>query len=151
MQAGPALYLLSSAILRTLIGEAMKTIGRFGRFAIIAAVIGIAAPFLISVCLFGSTLQSFVSGAQPTPGYWSGAPTAVPTPVPGPVQAWTRSAFSASGGALFIVWSVLGALGGEALALYRARDELNPVPHALLGALAGSLVFIGISLCGFLK
>ena len=135
----------------SIIGDNMKNIGQIRQFILIGAAIGIFMPFFISVCLFGTTLQTFVAGAQPTPGYWSGAPTAAPTRAPSQVQVWTGNTFSAAGGAFLVVWSVLGAFAGEALALRRWREELNRIPYALLGALAGSVVFIGITLCGFLK
>jgi hypothetical protein len=126
----------------------MKNIGQF---VLIGAAVGIVVPFFVSVCLFGTTLQTFVAGAQPTPGYWSGAPTAVPTRPPGPVQAATGKAFSAAGGALFIVWSMLGAFAGQAIGRRLSRDDINPLPKILLGAFAGSVVFIAFTLCGFLK
>ncbi len=129
----------------------MKNIGQIRQFILIGAAIGIVMPFFISVCLFGTTLQTFVAGAAPTPGYWSGAPTAAPTRAPSPVQVATGNAFSAAGGALFVLWSVLGAFAGQAIALRRSRDEINPTRNALLGAAAGSVVFIAVTLCGFLK
>ncbi len=128
----------------------MLKISALTRFLLIGAAVGTLVPFTLSLCLFGTTLQSFVSGAGPTPGYWSGAPTPVPTPVPGPVQTWTRQAFSTGGGAVYILGSMLGAFAGEALALRRNRKEPGANGRAVLGALAGSVVFIGISLCGFL-
>ncbi len=124
---------------------------QLGQFLIIGAAIGIVMPFFFALCLFGSTLQQFVAAPQPTAGFWSGAPTAVPAPPPGPIRTWTGNAFSAGGGVVFVAWSVLGALAGQALALRRWGKELNPLPYALLGALLGSLVFIGITLCGLLK
>jgi hypothetical protein len=129
----------------------MKRFGQAGQFILIGAVVGIIMPFFFSLCVFGTTLQTFVSGAGPTPGYWSGAPTAVPTRPPGPIRTWTGNAFSAAGGVVFILWSLLGALAGEAAALRRWRGSLTPTRDALLGAVAGSLVFIAITLCGFLK
>lgn len=129
----------------------MNSIGKTGQFLMIGGVVGILMPFFVSVCLFGTTLQTFVSPPPPTAGYWSGAPTPVPTPPPGPIRTWTGNALSAAGGLFFILWSVLGALAGEALALRRWGNELNPGRYALLGAATGSVVFIGITLCGFLK
>ena len=129
----------------------MKKLRQYGQFLLTGAAVGIMMPFVISMCLFGTTLQNFVAAPSPTQGYWSGAPTAAPTRPPGPIRTWTGNAFSTAGGAVFVLWSVLGALGGEALALRRWREDLNVAPKAWIGALAGSVVFIGISLCGFLK
>ncbi len=129
----------------------MKNIGQIRQYLLVAAAVGIIMPFFFALCLFGTTLQNFVAAPQPTAGYWSGAPTAAPTRPPGPIRTFTGNAFSAAGGTFFVLWSVLGALAGTALALRRWGEELNPLPYALLGALAGSLVFIGVTLLGLLK
>ena len=121
------------------------------QFLFIGAVVGIVAPFFLSLCLFGTTLQTFVAGAQPTPGYWSGAPTAAPTHPPSQVQVWTSAAFSSAGGAIFVLWSVLGAYAGEGLAVWRWRKEWDATRRAWLAAAVGSFIFMGITLCGFLK
>ncbi len=129
----------------------MRTIWNLRQHLLIGAVIGIIMPFFFALCLFGTTVQEFVAAPQPTAGYWSGAPTPVPAPPPGPIRTWTGNAFAAGGGVLFVMWSVLGALAGAALALRRWGQELNPFPYALLGGLAGSLLFIGVALFGLLK
>ena len=129
----------------------MKNLAQLRHFLIVGAAVGIIMPFFISICLFGTTLQSFVAAPQPTAGFWSGAPTAVPAPPPGPIRTWTGNAFSAAGGVVFILWSVIGAFAGEALALRHWRDSLTPTRDALLGSAAGSIVFIFISIAAFLK
>ena len=121
------------------------------QFLFIGAVVGIIAPFFLSLCVLGTTLQTFVAGAQPTPGYWSGAPTAAHTRPPSQVQVWTSAAFSSAGGAIFVLWSVLGAYAGEGLAVWRWRKEWDATRRAWLGATVGSFIFMGITLCGFLK
>ena len=126
-------------------------IGPLRQFLLIGFAVGVIAPFFMSVCLFGTTLQTFVQGAGPTPGYWSGAPTAAPAPPPSPVQVWTGNAFSAAGGALFVLWSVLGAFAGQTFAAWKWRDEWHATRRAWLAAAAGSFVFMGVTLCGFLK
>lgn len=125
-------------------------IGPITQFLIKGIVVGTIAPFFLSLCLFGTTLQVFLEGA-PTPGYWSGAPTAVPTRVPSPAQAWTGKTFKSAGGAFFVLWSILGAFAGEAIAVRRWGKDWNATRNAWLGALAGSFIFMGISLCGFLQ
>ncbi len=118
------------------------------QFFIIAGVVGIVLPFILTLCLFGTTLQTFVAGQAPTPGFWSGAPTAAPTRIPSPVQEWSRTAFSSADGAVFLLWSVLGACAGEAVALRVRRDPWIATRTAWLGAVAGSVIFLGITLCG---
>ncbi len=125
-------------------------IGQIRQFLIIGLAVGAIAPFFLSVCLFGTTLQTFVAGA-PTAGFWSGAATAQPTRVPSPVQAWSRTTFSEAGGAFFVVWSVLGAFAGQAFAAWRWRDEWHSTRRALFAAVVGSFLFMGFTLCGFLK
>jgi hypothetical protein len=120
------------------------------RFVIIGLAIGIILPVFLTLCLFGTTVGKFVANPEPTQGYWSGAATPAPTPVPGPVQVWTRNTISAANGAVFLLWSVLGAFGGEALAVRRGR-EWDATRNAVLGAAAGSLVFVVIAVCGFLR
>ncbi len=129
----------------------MDKLKSISQFLLIAVVAGIVIPYFFSLCLFGTTLQTFIQGAQPTPGYWSGAPTGVPTQVPSAVQVWTGSALSSSNGAFFVLWSFLGAVVGEGLAVWRWRREWDATRRAWLGAIAGSFVFIGITLCGFLR
>ena len=126
-------------------------IGPVTQFLIIGAVVGIIAPFIISICLFGTTLQSMVAGAVPTPGFLSGAATPMPTQVPNPVQVWTNDTFSAGGGAVFVLWSMLGAFAGEAIAVARWRNEMDATRRAWLAALAGSIIFMVIALCGFMR
>ena len=121
------------------------------QFLLIAAVVGFLVPYFVSLCLFGTTLQSFVAGAQPTPGYWSGAATAAPTRAPSPVQVWTGAALGFGGGAVFVLWSVIGAVIGEGIAAWRWGKEWDATRRAWLGALAGSIIFIAITLCGFLR
>ncbi len=87
---------------------------RIAQFVLIGLGVGIVAPFFLSLCLFGSTLQVFMVGA-PTPGFWSGAPTPGPTPVPSQVQQVSSAALNWGGGAVFVLWSILGALAGEAV------------------------------------
>jgi hypothetical protein len=126
-------------------------IGPITQFLIKGGVVGTLLPMILSMCLFGTTLQTFIAGPQPTPGYWSGAATLAPTQAPSPVQVWTSTTFSAAGGAVFVLWSVLGAFAGEALALRRRAEEWNATRNAWLGAIAGSVIFVGIALCGFLR
>jgi hypothetical protein len=122
------------------------------QFLLIGLLVGVITPFFISLCLFGTTLQTFVAAPQPTTGYyWSGAPTPVPTRVPSPVRVWTGTAFSSAGGAVFLLWSILGACIGEAAALRWLRVDWDKVRKAGVGAIAGSLIFIGITLCGLLR
>jgi hypothetical protein len=128
-------------------GEKMK-FGPIGQFLIKGFAVGVLAPYLLSLCLFGTTLQTFVAGAQPTPGYWSGAATPVPTAVPSAVQVWSGNAFSAAGGALFVVWSSVGAFAGEGFAVRRWGKEWDATRRAWLGALAGSFLFMAMALCG---
>ncbi len=121
------------------------------QFVLIAGVVGLLVPYFVSLCLFGTTLQTFVAGAQPTPGYWSGAATAAPTRAPSAVQVWTGAALGSGGGGVFVLWSVIGALAGESIAVWRWSREWDATRKAWLGALAGSVIFIGITLCGFLR
>jgi hypothetical protein len=126
-------------------------IGPIAQFILIGVVIGTCLPFVLSLCLFGTTLQSFVAGQPTASGTWSGAPTPEPTRVPGKVQAWTGTAFSSAGGLVYLLWSMLGAFAGEALAVRRWGKQWDGTRMAWLGAVAGSAVFIGVTLCGFLK
>jgi hypothetical protein len=121
------------------------------QFLLIAGIVGLLVPYFVSLCLFGTTLQTFVLGAQPTQGYWSGAATAAPTQAPSPVQVWTGTALSSGGGAIFVLWSVLGALAGEGIAAWRWGKDWGATRKAWLGALAGSFIFIAITLCGLLR
>jgi hypothetical protein len=111
-------------------------------FLMIGAAVGILVPFFLSLCLFGTTFQSFM------PGYWSGAPTAAPTAPPSRVQVMTNAALTSSGGVLFVLGSVLGAYAGEAVA-FRRRDKVwHATRNAWLGAIAGSVIFIALTICG---
>ena len=124
---------------------------KISHFLILGVVVGTLVPTALSMCLFGTTVQSFVAGPTPAGGFWSGAPTPVPTPIPSPAQVWTKKTFSAANGAVFLLWSVLGACAGEGLALRRWGKDENAARNAWLGALAGSVVFVGIAVCGFLR
>ncbi len=117
-------------------------------FLMIGAVVGILVPFFISLCLFGTTFQSFMAGPQPTPGYWSGAPTAVPTAPPSQVQVWTNAGLTSGGGGVFVLWSMLGAFAGEAVALRRRDRAWHATRNAWLAAIAGSVIFIALTICG---
>ncbi len=125
-------------------------IGPVGQFLIIGAAVGILAPFILSLCLFGAPLQMFLAAPQPTPGYWSGAPTAAPTPIPSAVKVWTNSALTSTGGAVFVLWSVVGAFVGEAVAVRRWGKDWDATRKAWLGAVVGSILFNGIAVCGLL-
>ena len=120
------------------------------QFLLRAALIGVLLPFFIALCVFGTTLQSFVS-PQPTAGYWSGAATPQPTAVPSPVRVWGATALSSASGGVFVLWSLLGALAGEGLAVWRWGREWDASRRAWLGALAGSVTFIAVALCGFMR
>ena len=123
-------------------------LGPIAQFLLKGFTVGVLAPYFLSLCLFGTTLQTFVAGAQPTAGYWSGAPTPQPTSVPSPVQVWAGNAFSSSGGGLFVLWSLVGAFTGEGFAVRRWGKEWDATRRAWLGALAGSFLFMAIALCG---
>jgi hypothetical protein len=124
--------------------------GPITKFLLIGGAVGVVVPVFLTMCLFGTTVQKFVANPEPTAGYWSGAPTPVSTPVPSAVQVWTKTTISAAGGAVFLLWSVLGAFGGEALAVRRGKEWDAP-RNAWLGAVAGSLIFVVIAVCGFLR
>jgi hypothetical protein len=128
-------------------GDAMK-FGRIAQFIITGGVVGTLLPFFVSLCLFGTTLQTFVSPPQHTTAFWSGAPTPEPTPIPGPVQAWTSRTLSSGGGIVYLLWNVLGAYAGEAVALRRLGQQLGATRRAWLGAVAGCVIFMGIALLG---
>jgi hypothetical protein len=123
-------------------------IGAIPQFLIIGGVVGTLLPYLLSLCLFGTTLQTFVAAPPPKTTLWSGAPTPVPTPVPSRVQVWTGAALSSKGGIGFMLWSVLGALAGEAVAVRRSGKDGGAPSKAWLGAAAGSVIFVGVALCG---
>jgi hypothetical protein len=125
-------------------------LGPIAQFLLIGVVVGVLLPFILSVCLFSSTLQTFIASPLPTPGYWSGAPTPVPTPPPSHVQIVGGSVLRAAGGLVFVLGSILAACAGEAIAVRRSK-EWNATRNAWLGAMAGSVIFIGIALCGFLR
>jgi hypothetical protein len=118
------------------------------QFLIIGIVVGTFLPFFLSICLFGQTLQAFVAAPPPAGGFWSGAPTPMPTPVPSAVQVVTGTALSSAGGLGFVLWSVLGAFAGEALMVRRWGKDLGLTRMALFGAVVGSALFIVISLFG---
>ncbi|HTP00706.1 MAG TPA: hypothetical protein VMJ64_04975 [Anaerolineales bacterium] len=118
------------------------------QFILIGTAVGVLTPFFLSLCLFGTTFQTFMAGPQPTPGYWSGAPTAAPTAAPNSVQVWTNTTLTSSGGVGFVLWSMLGAFLGEAVAVRRSAQDLHPTRNLWLGALAGSGIVIAITLCG---
>lgn len=125
-------------------------IGPLIRFLLTGLVVGTLAPFALSLCLFGTTLQTFVTGGPPAAGFWSSAPTPTPTPIPSQIQAWSRQTVGSSGGAFLVLWSVLGAWIGQGLALRLQGQDPRTGRWALTGAAAGSAMFIGIALLGFL-
>ncbi len=113
---------------------------------LIGGAVGVLVPFLMSLCLFGSTFQTFLAGPQPTPGYWSGAPTGSPTPVPNPVQVATNTALTSANGVGFLLWSMLGAFAGEGIAVRRFGRDFHATRNAWLGAAAGSILLVLITL-----
>ena len=123
-------------------------IGPITQFLMIGGVVGAFLPFFVSLCIFGTTLQTFVAAPPPTAGYWSGGPTTVPTRVPIRAEVLTGTARSAGSGAVFVLWSRLGAFAGEAVAIRRGGKEGNATRKAWLGAIVGSAIFIGLGLCG---
>jgi hypothetical protein len=120
------------------------------KYLIIGAVVGTLVPYSLSFCLFGTQLQTFLAHPQPETGFWSGAPTPMPTAVPSPIQVWTTTTLTSSGGAFFVLWSVLGAFAGEAIAARRG-DVWNATRQAWLGAIAGSIILNGLALCAVLR
>lgn len=118
------------------------------QFLLIGIGVGMVLPFFVSICLFGTTLQTFVVAPQHTAPFWSGAPTPEPTPIPTPLRAWTNRTLSSGGGAVYILWSVLGALAGEAIAIRRWRAARHATRMALLGAIVGCTIFMGLGFCG---
>ncbi len=129
----------------------MKLIKSIAEYLLIAVVAGVLVPYFFALCLFGTTLQTFIQGVQPTPGYWSGAPTGAPTAVPSAVQVWTEGTLSSANGAFLVVWSFAGALVGEGFARWRWGNDWHAGRKIWLGALVGSFLFIGITLFGFLR
>ena len=83
----------------------MKT-GSILKFILIAAFIGALIPMSFSICFTGTTLQAFVLAPPPPGGFWSGAPTPVPTPIPSEAQVVTAKVLSSGGGSIFILWSM---------------------------------------------
>ena len=125
-------------------------LGRVAQFVLIGCGAGLVAPFFLSLCLFGSTLQVFMAGA-PTPGYWSGAPTAAATPVPGQVQQVGSAALSRGGGAGFVLWSIIGALAGEALgSRWPGGHPWHQARREIMGAILGALLFSVIAIFIFM-
>ncbi len=123
---------------------------RIAQFILIGLGAGIVAPFFLSLCLFGTTLQVFMVGA-PTAGFWSGAPTAGPTPVPGRVQAVSSAALSRGGGAVFALWSVVGALVGEAVGgRWPGGHPWSRTRREIIGAILGAVIFSAIAIFIFL-
>ncbi len=125
-------------------------LGPVAQFLAIGVLVGSIAPFFLSLCLFGTTLQVFMA-AEPTPGYWSGAATPMPTAVPGQLQVWTSAALAHGQGAAFVVWGILGALAGEAVGdRWPGGHPWQRGRRAWLGAIAGSLLFSMVALFIFL-
>ena len=118
------------------------------QFLVIGVGVGTFLPFFVAICLFGATLQTFVVAPEHTTPFWSGAPTPEPTPVPTPLRAWTNRTLSSGGGAFYILWSVLGAFAGEAIALRRWGRSTRATRMALLGAISGCVIFMGVGFCG---
>jgi hypothetical protein len=118
------------------------------QFLVIGVGVGTFLPFFVSICLFGATLQTFVVAPEHTTAFWSGAPTPEPTPVLTPLRAWTNRTLSSGGGAVYILWSVLGAFAGEAIALRRWGQSHRATRMALLGAITGCVIFMGVGFCG---
>ena len=103
--------------------------GPIAQFVAIGVMIGIVAPCVLSLCLFGLTLQ-VVMAAEPTSGYWSGAPTPGPTPVPSRAQAWTSDPLKNAGRGVLVLWSILGGLAG----ISTAPDAEGPAAVQRRGA-----------------
>jgi hypothetical protein len=121
-------------------------LGAVAQFLLIGTVAGVLTPFLLSLCLFGSTFQSFLAGPQPTPGYWSGAPTAAPTAAPSQLQVVSNTALTSAGGVVFVLWSMIGAFAGEAVAVWRYRNDWHATRITWAGAFTGSILLIMITL-----
>ncbi len=119
------------------------------QFLGIGAIVGLIVPFFLSLCMFGSTLPVFIA-AEPTPGYWSGAPTPVATAAPSQVQAWTSAALHRGGAAGSVLFSVLGALAGEAAGARLPGHPWHRTRRAWLGAIAGSIALSIAALLSFL-
>ncbi len=127
----------------------MTKLGRAAQFVLIGCGVGLVAPFFLSLCLFGSTLQVFMAG-EPTPGFWSGAATAAPTAVPGPVQAMTSAALHHGGGSVFVLWSILGALAGEVVGgKWPGGHPWHRTRREIVGAIFGGLLFTVVALLMF--
>lgn len=120
------------------------------QYLVVGIAVGALLPFAVSVCVFSTTYQGLLSPA-PTQGFWSGAATPAPTAIPNPVVVQTGSALRSGGGWLFLVGSIVAALVGEALALRGFRLIWENMRAGMLAAVAGSVVFIAVALCGFLK
>jgi hypothetical protein len=124
----------------------MKRLAPIGQPALVGIAVGMLLPFIISICLFSSTLQTFLASPQPTPS-WSGAPTPLPQPTPSPVQVAGGKALRFGGGAVFLLGSTVAAIIGAWLA--RRRSARGVV--SWLGAAAGALGFMAVALWQFLK
>jgi MFS family permease len=123
-------------------------IGPITQFILIGVVVGTFLPFFVALCLFGTTLQSFVVAPAPTGGFYSGSATPVPTRVPSKAEVWTGTVLSSGGGVGFVLWSLLGAFAGEAVAVWRWGKEWGGTRRAWLGAVAGCVIFVGLGMCG---
>ncbi len=115
--------------------------GPVAQFLLIGFAVGVIAPFFLSLCLFGTTLQMFMQAPAPTPGYWSGAATAAPTAVPARAQVVTSAALSHAGGAVFVLWSLVGAFAGEAVGNRWPGNPWSKTTRAWIGAIALCVVF----------
>ncbi len=125
--------------------------GPVAQFLLIGFAVGVIAPFFLSLCLFGTTLQMFMQAPAPTPGFWSGAPTAGPTPVPSQVQKVGSAALGRQGGAVFVLWSILGALAGEAVgSRWPGGDPMHQTRREVIGAVLGAVIFSLVALFLFL-
>lgn len=124
-------------------------IGPVAQFVLIGCAVGIIAPFFLSLCLFGSTLPVFLT-AEPTPGFWSGAPTPVATAVPNLVQLATSNALHRGGAASFVIVAMFGALAGEAAGGRLPGHPWHKTRREVLGAILGGVIFSFVAMLLFL-
>ncbi len=124
-------------------------LGPIAQFILIGAAVGIVAPFFLSLCLFGTTLQVFMVG-EPTPGFWSGAPTPQATAVPGHVQVAASKALGRGGGSVFVLWSLVGAYAGEAIGNRWTGHPWHKTRRAWLGAALLCVIFNVVAMWIFL-